>query len=77
MDMKMYVEMMARMTATEQDEFVEMLMDKGPELAVVISTKINIAHQDKYYTGSEAMKESLKQRGHVGMNSPEFVKRSG
>ena len=63
MDMNMYVDMLARMTTTEQDEFVNMLMDKWPELAVLISTKINIAHQDKYYTDTEAMNESLKQRG--------------
>ena len=63
MDMDMYVDMLARMTTTEQDEFVNTLMDKWPDLAVLISTKINIAHQDKYYTDTEAMNESLKLRG--------------
>ena len=63
MDMNMYVDMLARMTTTEQDEFVNTLMDKWPDLAVLISTKINIAHQDKYYTDTEAMNESLKLRG--------------
>ena len=33
----------------DQDEFVELLIDRNSPLAVTISTKINIAHQDKFY----------------------------
>lgn len=53
------------MNNTEQQEFAEKLLDKNSSLAVGLSTLINIAHQDKFYTDSEAMEESLKIRGHV------------
>ena len=48
-----------------QDEFAQKLIEKNSGLATAISTKINIAHQDKYYTDTEAMNESLKLRGHA------------
>ena len=35
----------------------EKLIEKNSGLAAAISTKINIAHQDKYYTDTEAMNE--------------------
>ena len=50
------------MSPIHQDEFAQRLIEKNSSLAV---TKINIAHQDKYYTNTEAMDESLKTRGHV------------
>ena len=53
------------MSPTHQDEFAQRLIEKNSSLAVAMSTKINIAHQDKYYTNTEAMDESLKTRGHV------------
>lgn len=53
------------MSAKEQDEFAQKLLDRNGGLAVAISTKINIAHQDKFYTNSEAMDESLQTRGHM------------
>jgi len=53
------------MSPIHQDEFAQKLIEKNSGLAVAMSTKINIAHQDKYYTDTEAMHESLKQRGHA------------
>ena len=53
------------MSPIHQDEFAQKLIEKNSGLAVAMSTKINIAHQDKYYTNTEAMDESLKMRGHV------------
>ena len=53
------------MSPAHQDEFAQRLIEKNSSLAVTMSTKINIAHQDKYYTNTEAMEESLKTRGHV------------
>ena len=53
------------MSPTHQDEFAQKLIEKNSGLAVAMSTKINIAHQDKYYTNTEAMDESLKTRGHA------------
>ena len=53
------------MSPAHQDEFAQRLIEKNSSLAVAMSTKINIAHQDKYYTNTEAMDESLKTRGHV------------
>jgi len=49
----------------EQDELAQRLLDRNSGLAVTLSTKINIAHQDKFYTNSEAMDESLQSRGHM------------
>ena len=49
----------------EQDELAQRLLDRNSGLAVTLSTKINIAHQDKYYTDTDAMHESLKIRGHA------------
>ena len=48
-----------------QDEFAQKLIEKNSGLAAAISTKINIAHQDKYYTDTEAMEQSLKSRGYA------------
>ena len=53
------------MSPIHQDEFAQKLIEKNSGLAVAMSTKINIAHQDKYYTDTETMNESLKQRGHA------------
>lgn len=53
------------MSPIHQDEFAQRLIEENSGLAAAISTKINIAHQDKYYTNTEAMDESLKTRGHV------------
>lgn len=36
----------------EQDELAQRLLDRNSGLAVTLSTKINIAHQDKFYTDS-------------------------
>ena len=36
----------------EQDKFAQRLLDRNSGLAVTLSTKINIAHQDKFYTDS-------------------------
>ena len=44
---------------------IKKLLERNGGLAVTLSTKINIAHQDKYYTDSEAMNESLDTRGHA------------
>ena len=38
----------------EQDELAQRLLDRNSGLAVTLSTKINIAHQDKFYTDSMA-----------------------
>ena len=46
-----------------QDEFAQKLLERNGGLAAAISTKINIAHQDKYYTDTEAMEQSFKSRG--------------
>ena len=59
------IDQLEAMSPAHQDEFAQKLLERNGGLAVTLSTKINIAHQDKYYTGSEAMKESLKQRGHA------------
>ena len=40
------------LSAAEQDEFAQRLLDRNSGLAVTLSTKINIAHQDKFYTDS-------------------------
>ena len=53
------------MSPAHQDEFAQKLLERNGGLAVTLSTKINIAHQDKYYTDSEAMNESLDTRGHA------------
>ena len=53
------------MSPTHQDEFAQKLIEKNSGLAAAISTKINIAHQDKYYTDTEAMEQSLKSRGYA------------
>ena len=36
----------------EQDELAQRLLDRNSGLAVTLSTKINIAPQDKFYTDS-------------------------
>ena len=53
------------LTPIHQDEFAQKLIEKNSGLAAAISTKINIAHQDKYYTDTEAMEQSLKSRGYA------------
>ena len=37
MDMKMYVDMMSRMTNSDKEEFAKELIDKSPDLAEEIS----------------------------------------
>ena len=46
------IDQLEYMSAEEQDEFAQKLLDRNSGLAVAISTKINIAHQDKFYTDS-------------------------
>ena len=59
------IDQLEAMSPAHQDEFAQKLLDRNGGLAVAISTKINIAPQDKYYTDSEAMNESLDTRGHA------------
>ena len=59
------IDQLEAMSPADQDEFAQRLLERNSGLAVTLSTKINIAHQDKYYTDSEAMNESLKSRGHA------------
>ena len=59
------IDQLEYMSAEEQDEFAQKLIEKNSGLGAAISTKINIAHQDKYYTDTDAMHESLKMRGHA------------
>ena len=59
------IDQLEAMPPAHQDEFAQRLLERNSGLAAAISTKINIAHQDKYYTDTEAMNESLKQRGHA------------
>ena len=59
------IDQLEAMSPAQQDEFAQRLLERNGGLATAISTKINIAHQDKYYTDSEAMNESLKSRGHA------------
>ena len=59
------IKQLEAMSPIHQDEFAQKLIEKNSGLAAAISTKINIAHQDKYYTDTEAMNESLKLRGHA------------
>tara|TARA_B100000287_G_C20605368_1_gene769845 strand:- start:676 stop:951 length:276 start_codon:yes stop_codon:yes gene_type:complete len=53
MDMKMYVEMLARMTATERVQFVEMLCEKWPHLATEISNSIEVTLMDNVFLENE------------------------
>lgn len=46
------IKQLEAMSSTDQDEFAKKLLDKNGGLAVTLSTKINIAHQDKFYTDS-------------------------
>ena len=48
------IDQLEYMSAEEQDEFAQKLLDRNSGLAIAISTKINIAHQDKFYTDSVA-----------------------
>ena len=59
------IDQLEAMSPAHQDEFAQRLLERNGGLAVTLSTKINIAHQDKYYTDTEAMNESLKLRGHA------------
>jgi hypothetical protein len=59
------IDQLEAMSPAHQDEFAQRLLERNGGLAVTLSTKINIAHQDKYYTDSEAMNESLDTRGHA------------
>jgi len=60
------IKQLEAMSPAHQDEFAQKLIDENSSLAVTLSTKINIAHQDKYYTNSPEMVESLESRGHYG-----------
>ena len=62
------IDQLDAMSPAHQDEFAQKLLERNSGLAVAISTKINIAHQDKYYTDTEAMNASLEARGHVGFD---------
>ena len=57
------IKQLEAMSPAHQDEFAQKLIEKNSGLATAISTKINIAHQDKYYTDTEAMEQSFKSRG--------------
>jgi len=58
------IDQLEAMSPAHQDEFAQRLLERNGGLAVAISTKINIAHQDKFYTDTEAMDESLATRGY-------------
>ena len=58
------IDQLEAMSPAHQDEFAQKLLERNGGLAVAISTKINIAHQDKYYTDTEAMDDSLATRGY-------------
>ena len=58
------IDQLEAMSPAHQDEFAQKLLERNGGLAVAISTKINIAHQDKHYTDTEAMDESLATRGY-------------
>ena len=60
------IKQLEAMTPAHQDEFAQKLIEENSSLAVTLSTKINIAHQDQYYTNSPEMLESLEARGHHG-----------
>ena len=62
------IKQLETMSPIHQDEFAQKLIEKNSGLAAALSTKINIAHQDKYYTYTEAMDASLEARGHVGFD---------
>ena len=57
------IKQLEAMSPAHQDEFAQKLLERNSGLAAAISTKINIAHQDKYYTDTEAMEQSFKSRG--------------
>jgi hypothetical protein len=57
------IDQLEAMSPAHQDEFAQKLLERNSGLAAAISTKINIAHQDKYYTDTEAMEQSFKSRG--------------
>jgi hypothetical protein len=59
------IDQLEAMPPAHQDEFAQRLLERNGGLAVTLSTKINIAHQDKYYTDTQAMEQSLKSRGHA------------
>ena len=59
------IKQLEAMSPAHQDEFAQKLLERNGGLATAISTKINIAHQDKYYTDTEAMEQSLKSRGYA------------
>lgn len=42
MDMDMFVEMLARMTLQERDDFVKMLVDKWPHMAQSVGNMITL-----------------------------------
>ena len=58
------IDQLEAMSPGHQDEFAQRLLERNGGLAVAISTKINIAHQDKFYTDTEVMDESLATRGY-------------
>ena len=60
------IKQLEAMTPAHQDEFAQKLINENSSLAVTLSTKINIAHQDQYYTNSPEMFKSLEARGHYG-----------
>ena len=43
------IKQLEAMSSKDQDEFAGKLIERNSPLAVVLSTKINIAHQDKFY----------------------------
>ena len=43
------IKQLEAMSSKDQDEFAGKIIERNSPLAVVLSTKINIAHQDKFY----------------------------
>lgn len=59
------VELLEAMSSEEQDQLAEQLINKYPSVGAAIATKINIAHQDKFYTDSPEMFEALENKGMI------------
>lgn len=50
--MNRVIEDLEKMSPIQQDILAARLINSNASLAVAIATKINIAHQDKFYTDS-------------------------
>jgi hypothetical protein len=51
-NMNRVIEDLEKMSPIQQDILAARLINSNASLAVAIATKINIAHQDKFYTDS-------------------------